>query len=235
MRASGAHAPGVLTNNPGTRLRHAQTRSEESRSAIIAAAMKLFAERGFDGVTLRDIATESARPLGVVSYHFKSKDALWRCAAAAIHQTIEDHFRKRIEGLAGVDAETCARLMLREYCRYFAKNPNMFRFMIHLGMAPSEHLTWYVENFGRPFRSQFDTVFKELARQNGIKEHDPRFAALLYTIFGGATLFYAVAAEVQLTTGVDPTDPTIIESHTDLVLKLFMSKAGAEGAKQRQR
>ncbi len=222
-------------SKPKTRTRQVQVRAEESREAIVLAATKLFAQRGFGGVSLRDIARAADRPLGVVSYHFKSKDALWREVAAGIHRSIEDHFRQKLDGLAGVDAETRARLVLVEYCRYFAGHSDLFRFMIQLGMAPSEHLTWYIDNFGRPFRSQFEAVLRELGRQNEISERDPKFTALLYTIVGGATLFYAVAAEVQLTTGVNPMDPGMVDRHADLIVKLFMPKAGAKLANRRRR
>jgi hypothetical protein len=91
---------------------------------------------------------------------------------------------------------------------------------------------WYVQTFGRPFRNQLRSVLKELGRRNGVDEDDPRFAALIYTTSGGVALFYAISAEVKLTTGVDPTDPAMIDSHAELLVKLFMSKASAKLAKQ---
>src|SRR5512136_2269286 len=50
--------------------------SDQTRSAILAAAERLYAERGFSDVTLRDIVAEANVNLAAVNYHFGSKDEL---------------------------------------------------------------------------------------------------------------------------------------------------------------
>jgi AcrR family transcriptional regulator len=50
--------------------------SDQTRSAILAAAERLYAERGFSDVTLRDIVSEANVNLAAVNYHFGSKDEL---------------------------------------------------------------------------------------------------------------------------------------------------------------
>jgi AcrR family transcriptional regulator len=50
--------------------------SDLTRSAILAAAERLYAERGFSDVTLRDIVSEANVNLAAVNYHFGSKDEL---------------------------------------------------------------------------------------------------------------------------------------------------------------
>ena len=50
--------------------------SDRTRSAILAAAEKLYADRGFGDVTLRDIVAEANVNLAAVNYHFGSKDEL---------------------------------------------------------------------------------------------------------------------------------------------------------------
>lgn len=52
--------------------------SKRTRSRLIEAAGTLFAERGTGNVTVRDIAHKAATPLGAISYHFKTKDALYK-------------------------------------------------------------------------------------------------------------------------------------------------------------
>ena len=47
-----------------------------SRERLLNAAEKLFAQRGFDGTSIRDIAARSGDTIGTLSYHFGSKDAL---------------------------------------------------------------------------------------------------------------------------------------------------------------
>jgi AcrR family transcriptional regulator len=50
--------------------------SDQTRTAILAAAERLYAERGFGDVTLRDIVAEANVNLAAVNYHFGSKDEL---------------------------------------------------------------------------------------------------------------------------------------------------------------
>lgn len=47
-----------------------------ARARIRDAALRLFAERGVDGATIRDIAAEAGVSLGLVRHHFGSKEAL---------------------------------------------------------------------------------------------------------------------------------------------------------------
>src|SRR5438046_5490047 len=50
--------------------------SDRIQSAILAAAERLYADRGFGDVTLRDIVAEANVNLAAVNYHFGSKDEL---------------------------------------------------------------------------------------------------------------------------------------------------------------
>ncbi|MCB1412943.1 MAG: TetR family transcriptional regulator [Xanthobacteraceae bacterium] len=50
--------------------------TDRTRTAILNAAERLYAERGFSDVTLRDIVGEAGVNLAAVNYHFGSKDEL---------------------------------------------------------------------------------------------------------------------------------------------------------------
>ena len=50
--------------------------SDQTRNAILAAAERLYADRGFGDVTLRDIVAVANVNLAAVNYHFGSKDDL---------------------------------------------------------------------------------------------------------------------------------------------------------------
>jgi AcrR family transcriptional regulator len=50
--------------------------SDQTRTAILNAAERLYAERGFGDVTLRDIVAAADVNLAAVNYHFGSKDEL---------------------------------------------------------------------------------------------------------------------------------------------------------------
>lgn len=50
----------------------------ETREQILEAATRLFAERGFYGASVREITREGGASVNAVSYHFGSKEGLYR-------------------------------------------------------------------------------------------------------------------------------------------------------------
>ena len=50
---------------------------EDTRDRILSAAQKLFAEKGFDSTSVRDITTEAGCNVASVNYHFGGKDNLY--------------------------------------------------------------------------------------------------------------------------------------------------------------
>ncbi|MEV7605527.1 TetR family transcriptional regulator [Paenarthrobacter sp. NPDC089322] len=53
---------------------------DHSRETILAAARKLFAEQGFDGTSLRQVAREASVDPAMVHHFFKGKDELFACS-----------------------------------------------------------------------------------------------------------------------------------------------------------
>ncbi len=60
-----------------TRLRDGSV-SSATRARILAAAERLFAERGYHGVSLRQIGDEADAQIALINYHFGTKDMLYR-------------------------------------------------------------------------------------------------------------------------------------------------------------
>ena len=59
------------------RKRAPSARSLETKAKILDAAEMVFAERGFEGASLRDIAGQAAVPVGLVHHHGGSKEELF--------------------------------------------------------------------------------------------------------------------------------------------------------------
>jgi TetR/AcrR family transcriptional regulator len=56
-----------------------EARAPESvRESLLAAARRLFAEKGFDGVSVKDLANATGHNAALVNYYFKSKEGLYR-------------------------------------------------------------------------------------------------------------------------------------------------------------
>jgi AcrR family transcriptional regulator len=63
-------------------------RGEETRLRIIATAIPLFGQKGFDGVSTREIAAEAGVNPPALQYYFDSKEGLYRACAEHIAEQV---------------------------------------------------------------------------------------------------------------------------------------------------
>jgi AcrR family transcriptional regulator len=74
--------------------------TDTTRTSILNAAERLYAERGFGDVTLRDIVAEAGVNLAAVNYHFGSKDEL--IAELFVSRSLATN-RERLNGLKAAE------------------------------------------------------------------------------------------------------------------------------------
>ncbi len=72
---------------PRTKTQTEQIRAE-SRAKIIGTARRLFAERGFDGCNVSEIAKQAGMSQGNLYWHFPSKDAIFQAVLVEGFQAI---------------------------------------------------------------------------------------------------------------------------------------------------
>jgi AcrR family transcriptional regulator len=63
--------------------------AEQTRQALIRAALRLFGARGFDGASTREIAAAANANIGSIAYHFGGKEGLRSACAGFIVETIQ--------------------------------------------------------------------------------------------------------------------------------------------------
>ena len=63
--------------------------AEQTRAALVHAALKLFGRQGFDGTSTRELAAEAKANIGSIAYHFGGKEGLRIAAADHIVDTIQ--------------------------------------------------------------------------------------------------------------------------------------------------
>ncbi|MDC7266855.1 MULTISPECIES: TetR/AcrR family transcriptional regulator [unclassified Shinella] len=73
-----------------------QRGAQQKRTAIVDAAEALFAESGFDAVSVRNIAEAAAVKLSVVTYHFPNKEHLFETVICRRSQSLSELRRKRL-------------------------------------------------------------------------------------------------------------------------------------------
>ena len=89
------------------RKRAPSKRALATKTRVFDAAEKVFAERGFDGATIRDIAAEAGEPVGTIHHHGGGKEALFHRVVARRAETLA---RLRLTTLEAVTSQADHRL-----------------------------------------------------------------------------------------------------------------------------
>jgi len=101
---------------------------EATREALISAGTDLFAEHGFDGVRVEQIAEASGVNKALINYHFGGKAGLY----SAILKATFGGMKQGIEEIVGGDrsAEEKLRMLIRSIGRMVEQRPNLPRMVL---------------------------------------------------------------------------------------------------------
>src|SRR6476469_66162 len=155
------------------RKRAEQQRSVETRSAILDAAIAEFAERGFEGASIRAIADRLGLQHPLITYHYRSKDILWR--AAAEHAFAQIRAGWDTSAPENSDLPPLARLR-EEYAtlfRYTVAFPEFHRFMRQEAMSGSPRLKWVAETVLTPLLGRLIPQIVAAQKQGLLPAVDP--------------------------------------------------------------
>ncbi len=90
-----------------------------TKARILGVAERLFADNGFDGVSMREIAQEAEVPLASVAYHFTSKLGLYK---AVFRAHLEDNAKLRIARLEGAESPDDRAKTVRSIARVLVES-----------------------------------------------------------------------------------------------------------------
>jgi AcrR family transcriptional regulator len=144
----------MTIDQPGAKLTRAEKR-ELSRTLILSAAIRLFAERGFDGVTLDEIVTASSANRSLIIYYFKSKEELWRVCAEEVAEKFNTLVRVKLEKQAENPQTDSVRSTLECWLDAFLEEPNLAKFLVREGGVGGPRLQWLVEHYEYASLSQY--------------------------------------------------------------------------------
>ena len=193
--------------------------ADPTRDRILAAAVDLFAERSFGDATTREIAARAGVTQPLLNYHYRSKDDLWRAAVDAIFESLAASMGARLAGLRGVDDVTTARLMVREFVMFSARNPQLHRIITQESKADGPRMDYLVERHVRPLYEQTVALFERLVREGAVPPIAPEH--LYYVLTGAGATMFVLAPEARRLTGLDPASDEVIETHADAVCTLL--------------
>ena len=193
------------------------TKGGRTRRAIVEAAARLFAERGYDGTGIRDIEAAANVNRGVVTYHFGNKKSTWIAAFTYVFGTYIDGLRSAADLLRSLDPPTRRRMLIEQFIRTSAKTPLMNQLMIQENFSRSWRMEWIIKNVLRPAREMGVSIAKD----------DPALTALAtdphlrYALLGACNMAFSLPCEAKSLFGVNVADESFIQSHIETVTRLF--------------
>lgn len=220
MIISRSHVDVGAAGKPAGKRRPQQARSEETRSRILQCAREVFAAQGYTAANLRDIAQAAGTTHSMITYHFGSKDALWREAVRDMFALLQKCVLDPVDAQTDLDPRERFRMLIRLYTRYSAQHPEHARITIAETIAGGERLEWMVEHFVKDNHAGSQGALGQLIADGVVP--DLPLPSLLYAMVGMIQLPFALQKEAILAMGHDFMSDEAVEAHADAVLTLLM-------------
>ncbi len=155
-----------------------------ARARIRDAAFRLFAERGSEATSFRQIAELAEVSPGLITHHFGTKDALVAEVDAWVNQRIKEVFRR--PPLRGSPAEAAAERR-EQFDQLLLELPELGDYLRRAVLEPSSHgVEWFASQVNRTATSLRHLEEAGMARLSA--DLDVEAALLVLIVFGPVML-----------------------------------------------
>jgi TetR/AcrR family transcriptional regulator len=196
---------------------------EESRAAILKAAVREFAREGVAGARTDAIARSAGVNKALLYYYFKDKEALYE----AVLDEVFSGVRTAIHSALSQSLTPRDRLMayVRAHFDYIASNPLYPRIVhaefLRAGRDPSR-LQGVAKQYFRPVFSDLSSLLKEGAASGDFRRVDP--IQFIPSMIAVITFYFITAPIMRVMAGFDPMSPARIAARRAAVID-FISTA----------
>ncbi|MEQ1951264.1 CerR family C-terminal domain-containing protein [Mesorhizobium yinganensis] len=176
--------------------------ADQTREALVLAALRLFGRQGFDGTSTREVAAAANANIGSIAYHFGGKDGLRMAAADHIVSTIQaiagpvlGHIDQSLD--AGMDREAARRQLsaaVERMVGFIVARPEageIVQFMLRELAHPTAALD-------RIYSGVFEPTHKRLCRIWEVATGEPaesdRTKLTVFTLIG-QVIYFRIARE----------------------------------------
>lgn len=196
-------------------------RPAEVQTRILDAGIHVFATRGFDGTSTRQIAEAAHVSPTLLLYHFKNKLKMW--------QAVIDHVMSEplsiglaLRTLPDPDIPLRDQLLqiIRAIVQRFAQRPELQRLMTLEAHRPSERLSWLCDKYLSRDYEHLTALIVAGQKAGLVRQVNP--GRLRFAIIAMAAVPFSVAAEYEHLTGRNPSSVGEIESTIELIELLVL-------------
>jgi TetR/AcrR family transcriptional regulator len=220
VRRKSANRPSAGTGSRfGTR-----GQPEESRAAILKAAVGEFAEYGIAGARTDRIAQAADVNKALLYYYFKDKDALYE----AVLDHVFSGLRDRVLPVLGNDLSPQEKMLayIGEYFDYIAANPRFPRVVqsewMRVGAHGSPRMLRIAHEYFAPIFQRVGQLLREGADKGVFRRVNPM--DFLPSLVGVVVFYFSTAPAMKALLKVDPLSKERIAERRKFVLE-FISKA----------
>lgn len=195
------------------------SKGKVANAAVLAAATRLFAERGYDGVSIADVAAASGVAKPSVLYHFTDKETLWKSAVEALWAEVDAFFEDRWPRSTPPSRELLEG-MLELFIEASIRWPAYVRIPFIEGATPSWRSEWLVDrHFGQHVLTT-DRILRAMQRRGLVGNGDPAHYQALMT--SSINVFIAQSAMWSRTYSRDLSDAESLRATMKLILDLMV-------------
>ncbi len=112
-----------------------QARSRATRARLLSAAETVFAEKGYDGARLSDIAEEAGCSVGAAYFRFKDKDALFFAIAESFIEEARQGLAALLGGAAQMKRQDVVHLFVNAAAGNIRRHKGLFRAIVERGLG----------------------------------------------------------------------------------------------------
>lgn len=156
-----------------------QSRSRETRARILAAAEKEFADKGFAGATLADIAQRAGCSVGTVYFRFKDKNALFLAIVEAFVEESRGGIVAITRSANRLDPDYVVRQFVTTTAWNYRRHKGLFRAIVKRGLDEDHALRSMFR-----LRDEFAQALEIMLKPLGVKNLSLKVRVMTQMVYG---------------------------------------------------